>query len=115
SRDRCVCAPQSLSAGTLTGPRLSWSTRVAVIAGPFTVARASLSRVCVDGDLRFVPALTGTARRHGACRPSQPRRNTSEWRHHEGVVDRPRRDGLGKMPTPETPPCGTTAARLVRI
>jgi hypothetical protein len=24
SRDRCVCAPQSLSPGTLTGPRLSY-------------------------------------------------------------------------------------------
>src|SRR5262249_726256 len=38
SRDRCVWAPQSLSAGTLTGPRLSCSTRVAVMADPFVRA-----------------------------------------------------------------------------
>src|SRR5262249_4058368 len=38
SRDRCVCAPQSLSAGTLTGPRLSCSIRVAVMADPFVRA-----------------------------------------------------------------------------
>src|ERR1700677_995864 len=35
SRDRGVCAPQSLSAGTWTEPRLSFSTRVASIAAPF--------------------------------------------------------------------------------
>src|SRR5215831_17577235 len=31
SSDRCVCAPQSLSAGTSTSPRLSVSLRVAVM------------------------------------------------------------------------------------
>src|SRR5262245_2499343 len=34
SRDRCVCAPHSLSVGTVTGPRLSCSRRVEVIASP---------------------------------------------------------------------------------
>src|SRR5262249_6610013 len=32
SSDRCVCAPQSLSAGTSTSPRLSVSLRAFVIA-----------------------------------------------------------------------------------
>src|SRR5262245_24127579 len=31
SSDRCVCAPQSLSAGTSTSPRLSVSLRMAVM------------------------------------------------------------------------------------
>src|SRR5262245_29316942 len=42
SRDRCVCAPQSLSAGTLTSPRLSVSVRKSAMLSPLR----GLSLVC---------------------------------------------------------------------
>src|SRR5262249_62340717 len=48
SRVRCVCAPQSLAAGTLTGPRLSCSTRVAVMADP-PGYRSTYSLTCSRG------------------------------------------------------------------
>src|SRR4029077_9944417 len=67
SRDRCVCAPQSLSAGTLTGPRLSCSTRVAVIVsslalrswmGSLRILMGRVQRRTTD-DQRFSVAAEG--------------------------------------------------------
>src|SRR6478736_3383554 len=66
SSDRCVCAPQSLSAGTLTSPRLSVSLRTSVTAHLIYCGAATF--LVVDATALRRPAHLGLHPRLGLVR-----------------------------------------------
>src|SRR5262245_14816237 len=67
SSDRCVCAPQSLSAGTSTAPRLSVSVRMSDICiTPCSAENTISSRLCSRRHIEIV--VDGGYDRH-ASRP----------------------------------------------
>jgi hypothetical protein len=46
SSERCVCAPQSLPAGTLTSPRLSMSLQMSLTMSPTSPEQPLFSDAC---------------------------------------------------------------------
>src|SRR5262245_50033671 len=66
SSDRCVCAPQSLSAGTSTAPRLSVSVRTfAICITPCSAENTISSRLRSRDYLEIV--VDGGYDRHSSC------------------------------------------------
>src|SRR5262245_5653910 len=66
SSDRCVCAPQSLSAGTSTAPRLSVSVRTfAICITPCSAENTISSRLRSRDHLEIV--VDGGYDRHSSC------------------------------------------------